>query len=406
MSMTKTPLTVTELNRQVKTWLEHDLPPAFVVGELSNLSRPSSGHLYFTLKDSQASIRCVCFRSKQPRDLVLNDGLQVILMGQLSLYEARGDYQLIVEKITDAGVGQLYQQFEALKAKLLQAGLFDVMHKKPLPLYPKTIGLITSPSGAAIQDMLTTLKSRYPLASIVIYGCEVQGQTAHLQLIQAIQIANQTKQCDVLILARGGGSLEDLWAFNREELAYAMVESELPIITGVGHETDTTIADFVADYRAPTPTAAAQAATPNQADLMSHIHQLTHRLTQRITQQLHQKRLQLTYLMNRIQSPKQKLNQQMQQLDYAKIALNRVIQNKMSTHRQRLNQLLATLHVMSPLATLDRGYAIALYQGKALSNPCEVPVNATIEVQLAQGVLDCQVLGHTPCQISNATAAC
>ncbi|MDX2346376.1 MAG: exodeoxyribonuclease VII large subunit, partial [Legionella sp.] len=264
--------TVATLNQHIRRWLEKDIGPIAVEGEVSNLSRPASGHAYFSLKDPSAQLRCVFFKGRHRKntEAILQNGQALILRGTLSVYEARGDYQLIVESIEAAGAGNLFQQFEALKLKLKTLGLFDTSRKKTWPKYPNTIALITSPTGAAIRDMQSTLKKRFPLTEVKLYPTEVQGERAAPQLITAIKQANIDATADVILLARGGGSIEDLWAFNDEALAYAISDSNIPIISGVGHETDFTISDFVADLRAETPTAAAVAATPDQRQLLEH----------------------------------------------------------------------------------------------------------------------------------------
>ena len=247
VSMETTVFTVSELNRRVRDWLESNVDIVHVEGEVSNLSKPSSGHLYFSLKDSAAQIRCAYFRNRhrQPLSKPLENGQKLLVVGKLTLYETRGDYQLLVYEVSQAGLGNLHQQFERLKAALAAKGLFDAQHKKALPTYPACIGIVTSKHAAALRDILATLARRYPLAEIKLYPSEVQGKQAPLQLINAIRQANLEGQCDVLILARGGGSIEDLWAFNDEQLAYSIAESYIPIVSGVGHEVDFTITDLL-----------------------------------------------------------------------------------------------------------------------------------------------------------------
>ncbi|MFT4060104.1 MAG: exodeoxyribonuclease VII large subunit [Legionella sp.] len=431
-------LTVTQLNRQVKSYLENELGMVHVEGEISNLSKPGSGHFYFTLKDSGAQIRCVFFKNRHFGTIAtkLNDGLHIVASGKLSLYEARGDYQLIVEQVTEAGLGALYQQFEELKNKLAAEGLFNRINKKPLPVIPQKIGIITSPTGAAIRDMLSTLARRFPLARVLIYPSEVQGAGAAQQLINALQRANYEKRCDVLILARGGGSIEDLWAFNDEQLARHIVQSSIPIVSGVGHETDFTIADFVADYRAETPTAAAAAVTPDCLELFKLLNQLQLRLLEAMQRQVQKYQIKLHHLMDKISSPQKAIASYWQTTDYLERQLisnmmqllkHKKHQLHLSTHQlnaqnpsmhikqtqlhlhQIMNQLvqqmqhklhdlkyqlrtqLSTLHAVSPLATLDRGYAIATQNGKVLFSNKQVAVGEQIEVRLAQGKLACEV---------------
>ncbi|STX28625.1 exonuclease VII large subunit [Legionella beliardensis] len=432
-----TPITVTQLNQQVRTWLEHELANIAVLGELSNVTRPASGHLYFTLKDQGAQIRCVFFRSHQTLSSKLfKDGQQVIVQGKLSLYEARGDYQLIVQSLTEAGIGELYQQFEKLKKKLEQQGLFAAHLKKPLIRFPKTIGVITSQTGAAIRDILCTLARRFPLAEVLIYPCEVQGKRAAQQLISAIMQANTDNRAEVILIARGGGSIEDLWPFNDEQLAIAINQSTIPIISGVGHETDFTICDFVADLRAATPTAAAEAATPDKLELINLLSTLEKRMATAIHRFIQQHQLILTHKIASLSSPEQLIIQHWQTVDYLEKQLNQQITSMLHRHRhqinlhlatlmaknpiselqhlklkiqqlkqtldnlmmQRIEQLkqhlihhLATLHAVSPLATLDRGYAIATYNDKILFNTEHIHVGDLINLQLAQGRLSCTV---------------
>ena len=302
-------LTVSQLNRQVKSYLENELGVVHVEGELSNLSKPSSGHFYFSLKDSSAQIRCVYFKNRHIGALAnkLCDGQHIVASGRLSLYEARGDYQLIVEQITEAGLGALYQRFEELKNKLAAEGLFDSTKKRPIPYMPRAIGVITSTTGAAIQDILSTLARRFPLADVFIYPSEVQGAGAVQQLIKALQRANKDKRCEVLLLARGGGSIEDLWAFNDEQLARHIRNSSIPIVSGIGHETDVTIADFVADYRAETPTAAATRVTPDCNELFKLLNHSIARLYEAMHRFLQKYQLKLQHLMDKISSHKKPL---------------------------------------------------------------------------------------------------
>lgn len=387
-----TALTVSELNQQMRAWLEASMEEVKVLGEVSNLSRPASGHLYFILKDASAQLRCVYFRNYQrSQSKLLSDGQQVIVQGKLTLYEARGEYQLTVYGLTETGYGLLYQQFEALKAKLQAQGLFAAEKKRALPTYPTTIGVITSSSGAALQDILTTLAQRFPLAHVRIYASEVQGLNAAPQLCRAIQQANAEQQAEVLILARGGGSIEDLWAFNDEKLAYTMANSKLPIITGIGHETDFTIADFVADWRAATPTAAAKAATPDRKELINHLMSYANRIERAVKHYLQQKQWLLSHCQLKLLSPEQMIYNQWQRLDYLEKQLTQQLLKILTKLKQQFATTLTTLHIVSPLATLDRGYAIATCQQKILFDSGQVHPGNTIEVRLAKGYLVCDV---------------
>lgn len=434
MSLEKPVLTVSELNRQIRSWLEHEIGHVRVEGELSNLSKPASGHFYFTLKDASAQVRCVFFRNRHNgSDFIrLQNGQQVLVFGSLSLYEARGDYQLIVEEIQEAGEGDLFRQFELLKVKLAALGLFDPSRKKPIPLFPSQIGIITSASGAALRDILSTLARRYPIASVIVYACEVQGKSSAQQLIQAIHQANIEDRCDVLILARGGGSIEDLWSFNDENLAHAIANSLLPIVSGVGHETDFTIADFVADLRAATPTGAAEAVTPNRFDLLAYLNTIEDRLITAISRCMQHYQLRLQHETDKLASPKRLIHNYWQNLDYSRIHLQHALEQIMTKKRhdllvlnntleaknpatllhqaqlslqslenklnqqvtyilhqskQRLSSQLATLHAVSPLATLDRGYSIATVHQTIVSNSQDVQVGDIVDIRLAKGLL-------------------
>lgn len=435
-------LTVSQLNRQVKSYLENELGTVHVEGEISNLSKPASGHFYFTLKDSGAQVRCVFFKNRHFGSIAskLADGQHIVATGKLSLYEARGDYQLIVEQVTEAGLGALYQRFEELKNKLAAEGLFNPGNKKPLPMMPNTIGVITSTTGAAIRDILSTLARRFPLAQVIIYPSEVQGAGAAQQLISALQRANIDNRCEVLILARGGGSIEDLWPFNDEQLARQIAFSTIPIVSGVGHETDFTIADFVADYRAETPTAAATAVTPDCMELFKLLNQAIFRLHEAMQRLLQKNQIKLHHLMDKISSPQKAIASYWQTIDYLERQLISFIkqiikqkthqlhlythqlnaenpntqikqtqillqqktaelvlhmQNKMNQLKYQLKTQLSTLHAVSPLATLDRGYAIATQHDKVLFSSEQVHIGDSIEVRLAQGKLICEVTQTT-----------
>ena len=295
-------ITVTQLNRATSQLLAEHFYSVLVEGEISNLSMPASGHIYFSLKDANAQVRCAMFRTRQSRLMFKpENGKQVIIKAQVSLYEPRGDYQLIVDDIEEAGDGALRRAFDALKLKLSEQGLFDASHKQSLPKLPGAIGVITSPTGAAIRDILTVLKRRFAAIPVIVYPVAVQGDNAKHEIAQAIVTANQDRQCDVIILGRGGGSLEDLWAFNEELVARAIFASKIPIISAVGHETDFTIADFVADLRAATPSVAAEHACPDQQHWLAQFVSLEIRLQQQLQHKLNQKQQTLDWLNQRLQ---------------------------------------------------------------------------------------------------------
>ena len=435
-------LTVSQLNRQVRSWLEHEMGLISVEGELSNLSKPASGHFYFTLKDASAQLRCVYFlnRHQSTDKSSLQNGQQILVHGHLSLYEARGDYQLIVENVVLAGLGDLYHQFELLKVKCAAAGLFDVTRKRQLPKFPKSIGVVTSASAAAWRDIMVTLGRRYPLANIILYASDVQGKLAAPQLRNAIIRANYENRCDVIILARGGGSLEDLWAFNDEALAYAIRDSVIPIVSGIGHETDFTIADFVADHRAATPTAAAEAVTPDQEEILLWLNHTKNRLTTCMRRLIAQKTLLLQHYKKQLTSPERLIINQTQTLDYLEhrlrnSAIKRITKNTHDLHilRARLNaqhpkrlitdtllivkqlqtnlisvmrvyltqakqkfaQQAATLNAVSPLATLDRGYSLVMQAGHVILNSQDVDFKKPLNIRFSLGELSINCVQST-----------
>lgn len=436
-------LTITQLNRRARQLLETHLPLLWVRGEISNFSRPGSGHWYFTLKDRDAQIRCAMFRNRNElARLKPRDGNQILVRGRVSLYENRGEYQLIVEHMEADGEGLLQQQFEALKQKLLLEGLFSPEAKKPLPPFPSRVGIITSPTSAAIRDVLHVSARRYPWVEIVVYPTAVQGKDATGQIVDAIALANRHKAADVLILTRGGGSIEDLWAFNEEAVARAIHNSEIPIISAVGHETDFTIADFVADIRAPTPSAAAEIAGPDRESILHRLASHESLIVRRIQAVISRRQLSLSSLGKRLRSPADKLREQGQHLDHLEIRLAqgwirvfnraavrfeqahrrfnyglrnislgeyqqktaqfhgrlmRAMAANLASQRQQLQSLSATLNAVSPLNTLDRGYAIARdEQGKPVHSVTQLKTGDSIEVQIKDGAADCIVEGIRP----------
>ena len=309
-------VSVGELNRAAKQLIEGGLPLLWVRGEISNFVNAASGHWYFSLKDEQAQVRCVMFRHKsQYLDFKPANGMQIEVQALATLYEARGDFQLTLEKMRPAGAGALFEAFERLKSKLDQEGLFDAARKRELPQFPRQIGIVTSPQAAALRDVLRTLANRMPNVPVVLYPVPVQGADAGQKIAQMIATANRRAECDVLILCRGGGSIEDLWAFNEEAVARAIAASAIPVVSGVGHETDFTIADFVADLRAATPTAAAQAVVPERQALRRHLAQQQQHLAQATLRQFERRMQQLDYLQRRLVHPAQRIRQQADQLE-------------------------------------------------------------------------------------------
>lgn len=348
-------LSVSQLNRRARQLLETHLPLLWIEGEISNFARPSSGHWYFTLKDANAQVKCAMFRNRNQRVRnVPQQGQKVLVRGRVSLYEGRGDYQLIVEHLEDSGVGALQQAFEALKYQLHQEGLFDPAYKKPLPSLAKHIGVITSPTGAAVRDILQVLRRRFPGIPVSIFPVAVQGAEAAPQIVQALHNANQLSNCDLLIVGRGGGSLEDLWPFNEESVARAIFASHIPVISAVGHEVDITIADYVADLRAPTPSAAAELSTPDGNDMLQQFAGYEVLLEEAMERRLVRHRERLAALSSRLQHPGQKLQAQAQHLDNLEIRLQRVIHAQLQQHNHRLQHAQTRLSNGAPALRIQQ----------------------------------------------------
>lgn len=432
---------VSQLNYSVRHQLEQHFSHIWLVGEISNFSQPVSGHWYLTLKDEQAQVRCAMFRLKNQRvTFQPRNGLQVLVRANVSLYEPRGDYQLIIESMQPAGDGMLQQQFEQLKMRLAAEGLFAQEHKKSLPTFVKRVGVITSSSGAVLQDILHILQRRDPSLHVVIYPTLVQGKEAVRDIVNMIELANRRQECDVLIVGRGGGSLEDLWCFNEESVARAIYHSNIPIISAVGHETDVTIADFVADVRAPTPSAAAELISRDQRELAFQLQQqldraslafdriwaekynqfnyLTNRLVaqhpsrQLVAQQRHLMQLaqrvtyqaEQTFLrkQQRWQTAVQRLNrnplpyrleQADQQWHHLAQRLHYALEKQFAQKQQRFSQACAQLEGLSPLNILSRGYSVTKNQaGKALCSRHQVCIGETLITQLAEGSIVSQVI--------------
>jgi exodeoxyribonuclease VII large subunit len=390
--------TVAHLTRYLRQLLESDeiLQDVWVAGEVSNFSRPSSGHFYFTLKDAAASLRCVMWRNAATRLAILpRDGDAIEVHGAIGVYEAGGQYQLYADLIRPAGEGLLFQEFLRLKARLEAEGLFDPLRKKPLPRLPQVIGIVTSSTGAALRDMLNTLSRRYPLGRIVLAPSAVQGEEAPEQLIKALQRLNAQIRPDVILLARGGGSIEDLWAFNDERLARAIAASAAPIITGIGHETDFTIADFVADLRAPTPTAAAELATPNRQDLRADLDDAMRRMEQVINAAMDNRRWSLATVQNKLQrySPAARLRSNRQHLDELARRTGLLVLHKLQLQRAHLGGLAQRLAALNPQAVLNRGYAIVSFpSGVVVHSLTQVYTGDTLGIQVADGRFGARVI--------------
>jgi exodeoxyribonuclease VII large subunit len=436
---------VSQLNAAVRGLLDQSFPLLWVEGEISNLARPRSGHWYFTLKDEQSQVRCAMFANRN-RLLRLKpaDGDQVMIRARVGLYAPRGEYQLVAEHMEAAGAGALQRAFDALKQKLGDEGLFSDALKQPLPAAPRRIGVITSPTGAALRDVVSVLRRRFPMARVVLYPVPVQGDTAAAAIRRALETADRRAECDVLLLVRGGGAIEDLWCFNDEKLARALVACRLPVVAGVGHETDVTIADFAADLRAPTPSAAAELVCPDQQALAARVRDLRLRLSRAHSTHLTSCRQELQTLERRLRAmqPQKRLAAFMQQLDERESRLTRAVRGRLTQQQwhlsalirrldqaspkrrrdraaatldqlqirlasamrqtrdqaaQRHGALLRQLHTVSPLATLERGYAIAQTdQDRILRSAEQARPGDRIRLRLGRGELDAEVIECRP----------
>jgi len=381
-------LTVTQLTRQVKDLLEGAFPEIWVSGEVSNLTAPQSGHIYFTLKDEQSQVRAVLFRSSQRHlKFTLQHGMEVICRGRVGVYEPRGEYQLIVEYVEPKGIGALQKAFEELKARLDREGLFDRERKRPLPLLPRRIGVVTSPTGAAIRDILRVIRRRHPRMEILLYPVPVQGPDAAPAIVEAIEAFNREKLADVLIVGRGGGSLEDLWAFNEESVARAIAASAIPVISAVGHETDYTIADFVADLRAPTPSAAAEMVVESEEHLRETIGSLESRMVLALRQRLDQAGSTVRHALRLLGDPRRRLAQAAQRVDELAGRLGTGLRHHVRRDRSRLEAFAGALDHLNPLAILSRGYSITreLPSGMILKDAAEVKAGDQISTRLHAG---------------------
>lgn len=391
-------LSVSQLNRYVKSRMDADenLFNVFLVGEISNFTdHYKTGHFYFSLKDEEAQIKAVMFRQNALKvKFRPENGLRVIVRGRVSLYEAAGSYQVFVDDMQPDGVGALNLAFEQLKERLEREGLFDAAHKKPLPRFPERIGVITSETGAAVQDILNILGRRFPYAQVVLAPVLVQGEGAPAQLIDALQSFNAFKNVDVIILGRGGGSAEDLWAFNDERLAYAVYRSQIPVISAVGHETDFTICDFVADFRAPTPSTAAELAVPDQMQLRAEIHTLLSRMQRTVTNNLREQRLRLEQSTQKsvLKNPNVYFDTKRMQLISVSTQFDALEKAILHRARIRLQENAAKLQALSPISVLARGYSVTtLADGTVVHSANQLSENTEITVQLADGKAACTV---------------
>lgn len=436
------PLTVKALTKYIKLKFDYDknLQRLLLKGELSNVKRHSRGHIYFTLKDDEAQINAVMFASAASHlTFVPTEGMQVVVKGHITVYEAGGSYSMYVKEMTEDGVGNLYVAFTQMKERLGAEGLFDARFKQPIPTYPQAVGVITSPTGAAIRDILSTIKRRFPLVKVYVYPALVQGEQAESSIISCIKQANEMKLVDTLIVGRGGGSIEDLWAFNKEGVARAIFESKIPIISAVGHETDFTIADFVADHRAPTPTAAAELAVPNLPDVLTHFNQLNARLNHSFNTQIEQKKTQLLQLTNHyiMKNPHALFEQRLMYVNQLSDKLQFLLQERLNrrkgllaTHHHRLNQfnpmskvesskqqvalltqtmsgcmtqqllehkqnyhvLLTKLEMLNPLSILKKGYSVVTDEKEEMiTTVSALSIGQTVSVVLDDGTIKASV---------------
>ena len=388
---------VSEANNFIKALLEQvpQLQEIYIRGEISNYKLYPSGHHYFTLKDAEGALRCVLFKGSALRlRFRPENGMKVIAFGRIGVFPRDGAYQLYVSDLTAEGVGDLHVAFEQLKAKLYAEGLFDPAHKKPLPPYPKTIAVITSPAGAAVHDMLRILRARWPLTEVKLLGVRVQGAEAPAEIVGALRYANAHRVADLIITGRGGGSIEDLWAFNDERVARAIYASEIPVISAVGHEPDVTIADYVADARASTPSNAAEIAVPEQNDIRARLDALERRMSKAQTARIEMLRSRLSALEGKrvLRDPMAFLADKRLLLDYTQKNLASLAERQVAQRRQRFAALCASLDAMSPLRVLARGYAVArTADGTVLRSAREVSAGDTVGVTLGQGSLVCTV---------------
>lgn len=430
---------VTRLNREVRAVLEGSFPSIWLQGEISNFARPASNHIYLSLKDAHSQVRCAMFKNKNRfLKFTPENGAEVLVRANVGLYEGRGEFQLIIEQMELAGEGGLQRAYEELKQKLFKEGLFEDEHKQALPDFPKTIGIITSPTGAAIRDIMSVLKRRYPTGNIIIYPIAVQGEGAAAKITAMLQTLVKRNECDVIILARGGGSIEDLWAFNNEILAQAIFDCPIPVVTGIGHEIDFTIADFVADHRTATPSAAAELVSPDQIYMKQTLALQQTRLIQIIQIKLNTLKQNILYLEKHLPHPATKLQNDTQRLDAISLRMHHIIKSTVTQTKHRLHEQLSmlnkhsplqkiiiciertnqmyhrlqqatthhhhnlntqfqtvtrALNTLSPLATLNRGYAIVQHykSQKIIHNAKQLDLGDEVLTHFSQGQIKCTV---------------
>ena len=386
-------ISVAELNRRAREFIEAGFPLLWVAGEISNFTRAASGHCYFSLKDATAQVRCVFFRHKAALiDWKPENGMQVEVRALPTLYEARGDFQLTVEGMRRSGLGALFEAFERLKRKLEREGLFDSSRRKPIPEFPRSVGVVTSPKAAALGDVLTTLARRMPGIRVVLYPTPVQGEGAGAKIAQAIRAASARMEVDVLIVCRGGGSIEDLWAFNEEIVARAIVDCAMPVVAGVGHETDFTIADFVADARAPTPTAAAELVSPNRVELLVRLSAMAGRLSRDIERALTARMQHLDYLGKRLVHPGERIDAQIARQRELRLRLHQGQAGLLRQHDATLAKMKAGLAHLNPHAVLERGYSIVeKWGGQIVRSVDHIVAGESLRLIFARGAAQTRV---------------
>jgi exodeoxyribonuclease VII large subunit len=395
MSSTKI-FTVKEINNYIKSIFDHDviLSNVYIKGEISNYKLHSSGHAYFTLKDNDSKMKCVMFKGSASKlKFMPEDGMAVVVQGYLSVYERDGQYQLYAADMIPEGVGALYKAYEQLKIKLAALGYFDEANKKTLPYLPKTVGVITSGTGAAVRDIISIIRRRNAFVNIILYPVQVQGEGACKEIAQGIQYFNQKKNVDVIITGRGGGSIEELWAFNEEETAHAIFHSEIPIVSAVGHETDFTIADFVADLRAATPSAAAELVVPDKHTLAARLNQTIYMLNNYMNKYLQEKRYKIEYISkgNAFRQIEQKLHSLMQTVDICNKSMNYSMLQILNSHKNKLIMNIEKLDILNPASVLLRGYASTSRAGKIITTVKQLSIGDKIEVEFKDGSVSAEI---------------
>jgi len=388
--------TVKEINNYIKSILDHDviLSNLFIKGEISNYKLHSSGHAYFTLKDNDSKMKCVMFKGSAGKlKFMPEDGMAVVVQGYLSVYERDGNYQLYAMDMIPEGIGALYKAYEQLKQKLSALGYFDEINKKPLPYLPKSVGVVTSGTGAAVRDIISIIRRRNPLVNIILYPVQVQGDGAAKEIAQGIQYFNTKKNVDVIIAGRGGGSIEELWAFNEEVTAHAIFKSEIPVVSAVGHETDFTIADFVADLRAATPSAAAELVVPDKQALAGRLNQSLYMLNNYMNKSLQEKRIKVEYISkgNAFRQIEQKIHNLMQNVDMCSKSMNTSMLQLLSNNKNKLVNNIEKLDILNPASVLLRGYSFTSLRGRIITSIGELSVGDKLEVELKDGSVEAEI---------------